>query len=213
MIVEVIMETLIPYFMASIVDHGIKESDMKHIYVTGAIMLVLALVSLTAGVLAGKFGAKASAGFAKNLREGMYNNIQTFSFSNIDKFSTAGLITRLTTDVTNVQMSYQMLLRMCMRAPFTLVFSMILSFTISPEIACIYLVAVLFLGVVMFFIIKSATKYFKIAFPKYDSLNESVQENVSAIRVVKAYVREEHEKNKFKTASENIYKLFSKADN
>ena len=213
MIVEVIMETLIPYFMASIVDHGIKESDMRHIYITGGLMLVLALISLTAGVLAGKFGAKASAGFAKNLREGMYNNIQTFSFSNIDKFSTAGLVTRLTTDVTNVQMSYQMLLRMCMRAPFTLVFSMILSFTISPEIACIYLIAVLFLGVIMFFIIKNATKYFKIAFPKYDNLNESVQENVSAIRVVKAYVREEHEKEKFKKASENIYKLFTKADN
>ncbi len=213
MIVEVIMETLIPYFMASIVDQGIKESDMRHIYITGALMLVLALVSLTAGVLGGKFGAKASAGFAKNLREGMYNNIQTFSFSNIDKFSTAGLVTRLTTDVSNVQMAYQMLLRMCMRAPFTLVFSMILSFTISPRIACIYLVAVLFLGIIMFFIIRNATKYFKIAFPKYDNLNESVQENVSAIRVVKAYVREEYEKNKFKKASENIYKLFTKADN
>lgn len=213
MIVEVIMETLIPYLMSSIVDYGINKSDMDHIIKTGAIMIVLAVISLTAGVLSGKFGAKASTGFARNLREGMYNNIQNFSFSNIDKFSTAGLVTRLTTDVTNVQQAYQMLLRMCMRAPATLIFSMILSFIISPRIACIYLIAVIFLGIVMFFIIRTANRYFKTAFPKYDDLNESVQENVSAIRVVKAYVREDHEKKKFNKASNNIYKLFVKAEN
>lgn len=213
MILEVIMETLIPYLMASIVDYGINKSDMGHIIKTGAVMIVLAILSLVAGVLSGKYGAKASTGFARNLREGMYNNIQTFSFSNIDKFSTAGLVTRLTTDVSNVQMAYQMLLRMCMRAPATLIFSMILSFTISPRIATIYLLAVIFLAIVLFFIIKTATKYFKTAFPKYDDLNESIQENVSAIRVVKAYVREDHEKEKFQKASNNIYKLFVKAEN
>ena len=213
MILEVIMETLIPYLMASIVDYGINKSDMGHIIKTGAVMIVLAILSLVAGVLSGKYGAKASTGFARNLREGMYNNIQTFSFSNIDKFSTAGLVTRLTTDVSNVQMAYQMLLRMCMRAPATLIFSMILSFTISPRIATIYLLAVIFLAIVLFFIIKTATKYFKTAFPKYDDLNESIQENVSAIRVVKAYVREDYEKEKFQKASNNIYKLFVKAEN
>ncbi len=213
MIIEVILETLIPYLMASIVDEGINKSDMNHVVRVGSVMIILAVLSLVAGVLSGKFGAKASAGFARNLREGMYNNIQTFSFSNIDKFSTAGLVTRLTTDVSNVQMAYQMLLRMCMRAPSTLIFAMVLSFTISPRIAFIYLGAVIFLGIVMFFIIKTATKYFKTAFPKYDDLNESVQENVSAIRVVKAYVREEHEKEKFGKASNNIYKLFVKAEN
>ena len=212
MLVEVIMELLIPKLMSVIVDDGIGKSNMKVVYVTGAIMLVFALISLAAGVLAGKYGAKASTGFAKNLREGMFNKIQTFSFSNIDKFSTAGLVTRLTTDVTNVQMAYQMLLRMCMRSPATLIFAMVMSFTISPKIAMIYLIAVVFLGLIMALIIKVATKYFNVAFPKYDALNESVQENVSAIRVVKAYVREDHEKEKFKKASFDIYKIFSKAD-
>ena len=212
MLVEVVMELLIPKLMSIIVDDGIGKSNMTVVYTTGAVMLVFALISLAAGVLAGKYGAKASTGFAKNLREGMFNKIQTFSFSNIDKFSTAGLVTRLTTDVTNVQMAYQMLLRMCMRSPATLVFAMVMSFTISPKIAMIYLIAVLFLGLIMALIIKVATKYFNVAFPKYDALNESVQENVSAIRVVKAYVREDHEKEKFKKASFDIYKIFSKAD-
>lgn len=212
MLVEVVMELLIPKLMSIIVDDGIGKSNMTVVYTTGAVMLVFALISLAAGVLAGKYGAKASTGFAKNLREGMFNKIQTFSFSNIDKFSTAGLVTRLTTDVTNVQMAYQMLLRMCMRSPATLIFAMVMSFTISPKIAMIYLIAVLFLGLIMALIIKVATKYFNVAFPKYDALNESVQENVSAIRVVKAYVREEHEKEKFKKASFDIYKIFSKAD-
>ncbi len=212
MIAEVIMEVLIPKLMGSIVDDGIKYGDMNHIYRVGALMLVCAGVSLTCGVLGGKFGAKASTGFARNLREGMYNNIQTFSFSNIDKFSTAGLVTRLTTDVTNVQMAYQMLLRMAMRAPSTLIIAMIMSYTINAKIATIYLIAIIALGLVIAFIISRAIKYFNEAFPKYDDLNESVQENVSAIRVVKAYVREDHEKKKFKKASENIYKLFTKAE-
>ena len=212
MLVEVIMELLIPKLMSIIVDDGIGKSNMTVVYTTGAGMLLFALIRLAAGGLAGKYGAKASTGFAKNLREGMFNKIQTFSFSNIDKFSTAGLVTRLTTDVTNVQMAYQMLLRMCMRSPATLIFAMVMSFTISPKIAMIYLIAVVFLGLIMALIIKIATKYFNVAFPKYDALNESVQENVSAIRVVKAYVREEHEKEKFKKASFDIYKIFSKAD-
>ena len=212
MIVEVIMETLIPFLMAEIVDVGIPNEDFRYICKIGIIMVVFAGISFAGGVLGGKYGAMASTGFAHNLREGMYNNIQTFSFSNIDKFSTAGLVTRLTTDVSNVQMAYQMLLRMTMRAPATLIFAMIMSFTINTKIATIYLVAILFLGAVLALIIVRAMKYFSVAFPKYDALNESVQENVSAIRVVKAYVREEHEKKKFKKASEDIYKIFSKAD-
>lgn len=212
MIVEVIMETLIPFLMAEIVDVGIPNEDFRYICKIGIIMVVFAGISFAGGVLGGKYGAMASTGFAHNLREGMYNNIQTFSFSNIDKFSTAGLVTRLTTDVSNVQMAYQMLLRMTMRAPATLIFAMIMSFTINTKIATIYLVAIIFLGAVLALIIVRAMKYFSVAFPKYDALNESVQENVSAIRVVKAYVREEHEKKKFKKASEDIYKIFSKAD-
>lgn len=212
MIVEVIMEVLIPKLMGSIVDVGIENGDMNHIYKVGALMLVCAAISLTGGVLGGVFGAKASTGFARNLREGMYNNIQTFSFSNIDKFSTAGLVTRLTTDVTNVQMAYQMLLRMTMRAPSTLIVAMVMSYMINARIATIYLIAIIVLGLIVALIISKAIKYFNEAFPKYDDLNESVQENVSAIRVVKAYVREDHEKKKFKKASENIYRLFTKAE-
>ena len=212
MILEVIMETLIPFLMAKIVDVGIANEDFKYILKIGIIMVAFAGISFLGGVLGGKYGAKASTGFAHNLREGMYNNIQAFSFSNIDKFSTAGLVTRLTTDVSNVQMAYQMLLRLTMRAPATLIFAMIMSFTINKKIATIYLVAILFLAGVLALIIVRAMKYFSVAFPKYDALNESVQENVSAIRVVKAYVREEHEKKKFKKASEDIYKIFSKAD-
>ena len=197
MIVEVVMEILIPLLMAKIVDVGIENGDFNYIFKIGVIMLGFAGVSLAGGVLGGVFGAKASTGFAHNLREGMYNNIQTFSFSNIDKFSTAGLVTRLTTDVSNVQMAYQMLLRMTMRAPSTLIFAMIMSFTINAKIASIYLIAIIVLGGIIALIISRAMKYFNEAFPKYDALNESVQENVSAIRVVKAYVREDYEKKKF----------------
>lgn len=213
MIVEVIMEIIIPLLMGYIVNVGIENGDMNYIYKVGAIMVVCAGISFAGGVLGGKYGAKAATGFAHNLREGMYNNIQTFSFSNIDKFSTAGLVTRLTTDVTNVQMAYQMLLRMAMRSPATLIFAMIMSYTINVKIANIYLIAIIVLGAVLALIISRAMKYFSAAFPKYDDLNESVQENVSAIRVVKAYVREDYEKEKFKKASNNIYKLFVKAEN
>lgn len=213
MILEVIMETLIPFLMATLVDDGINKGNLNHVYRIGALMLVFAVIGLFAGLMGGKYGAKASAGFAKNLREDMYKNIQTFAFSNIDKFSTAGLVTRLTTDVTNVQNAYQMLLRMCMRAPVTIICAMAMSFFYSTKIASIYLIVVILLGGVLAIIISRAGRYFKAAFPKYDELNASVQENVSAIRVVKAYVREDHEKKKFKKASHNIYNLFVKAEN
>lgn len=213
MILEVIMETLIPFLMATLVDDGINKGNLNHVYRIGALMLVFAVIGLFAGLMGGKYGAKASAGFAKNLRADMYKNIQTFAFSNIDKFSTAGLVTRLTTDVTNVQNAYQMLLRMCMRAPVTIICAMTMSFYYNTKIALIYLIVVILLGGVLAIILSRAGRYFKAAFPKYDELNASVQENVSAIRVVKAYVREDHEKKKFKKASHNIYNLFVKAEN
>lgn len=212
MIGEVIMETIIPLLMASIIDDGVTAGNMKHIYFIGGLMLLAALSSLILGILGGQFGSRASAGFARNLRKAMYENIQTFSFSNIDKFSTSGLVTRLTTDVTNMQNAYQMILRMCMRAPASLICAMIMSFVISPRLASVYLAAVAGLGCVLAIIVTQATKHFSQAFPKYDALNESVQENVSAIRVVKAYVREDYEIKKFKNASNNIYKIFCKAE-
>lgn len=212
MIGEVIMETIIPLLMASIIDDGVNMSNLNHIYLIGGLMVLTALLSLSFGIGGGVFGAKASTGFAKNIRKAMYENIQTFSFSNIDKFSTSGLVTRLTTDVTNIQNAYQMILRMAMRAPFSLIFAMIMSFAISPRLASIYLFAVLILGCILAFIVTNAMKHFTQAFPKYDDLNESVQENVSAIRVVKAYVREDYENEKFKKASGNIYKIFCKAE-
>lgn len=212
MIGEVIMETVIPLLMASIIDDGVNKSDLNHIYLIGGLMVLTAVLSLAFGIGGGVYGAKASTGFARNLRRAMYDNIQTFSFSNIDKFSTSGLVTRLTTDVTNLQNAYQMILRMTMRAPFSLLFAMIMSFVISPRLASVYLIEVVLLGCVLALIITMAMKYFSQAFPKYDDLNESVQENVSAIRVVKAYVREDYENEKFKKASGAIYKIFSKAE-
>ncbi|MBS4815703.1 MAG: ABC transporter ATP-binding protein [Clostridium sp.] len=212
MILEVIMETIIPLMMASIIDDGVSVGNAGHIYKMGALMLAAACFSLFSGFMGGKYGAKASTGFARNLRKAMYENIQTFSFSNIDKFSTAGLVTRLTTDVTNIQNAYQMLLRMCMRAPFSLICAMVMSFAVNTRIATIYLIAVLVLGVILGVLVTMTTKYFRSIFQKYDDLNESVQENVSAIRVVKAYVREDHEKEKFTKASGNVYKLFTKAE-
>lgn len=212
MILEVIMETIIPLMMASIIDDGVSVGNAGHIYKMGALMLAAACFSLFSGFMGGKYGAKASTGFARNLRKAMYENIQTFSFSNIDKFSTAGLVTRLTTDVTNIQNAYQMLLRMCMRAPFSLICAMVMSFAVNTRIATIYLIAVLVLGVILGVLVTRTTKYFRSIFQKYDDLNESVQENVSAIRVVKAYVREDHEKEKFTKASGNVYKLFTKAE-
>lgn len=212
MILEVLFETMIPFLMASIIDDGVNAGNMGHIYRVGGVMIIVAVLGLFAGMAGGRFGAKASAGFAKNLREAMFNHIQTFSFANIDKFSTAGLVTRLTTDVTNVQNAYQMILRMFMRAPASMICAMVMAFRINAELSSIYLVAVLILGTILFLIIRHATAYFQQAFPKYDELNASVQENVSAIRVVKAYVREDYETSKFKKASENIYKIFVKAE-
>ena len=213
MMLEVIMEMIIPLMMASIVDDGIVAGNMPHIYIMGGCMVLAAIVSLSAGFAGGYFGAKASTGFARNLREAMFINIQNFSFSNIDKFSTAGLVTRLTTDVTNLQNAYQMILRMCIRAPFTLICAMCMAFFISPKVASIYLVAVLVLGACLFLISSRTMKTFNSIFKKYDALNASVQENVSAIRVVKAYVREDYEVEKFKAASDTLRKLFTRAEN
>lgn len=212
MILEVLMEMMIPYLFASLIDDGVQKGNMNHILAIGGFMVVIAGIGLFAGIMGGVYGAKASAGFAKNLRKGMFDNIQTYAFSNIDKFSTAGLVTRLTTDVTNVQNSYQMILRICMRAPVSLIVAMVMSFVINARMASIFLVAVIVLACILAFIISRATKYFKDAFPKYDELNASVQENVSAIRVVKAYVREDYEKKRFKAASSSIYNMFLKAE-
>lgn len=212
MILEVIMEMIIPLMMASIIDNGVYAEDMDHVYLMGGCMVVAAIASLTFGIMGGKYGARASAGFARNLRKAMFENIQTFSFSNIDKYNTSGLVTRLTTDVTNMQNAYQMILRMCMRAPISLIIAMVMSFRISVRLASIYLAAVVILGIILAIIVTNATKHFTQAFPKYDDLNESVEENVSAIRVVKAYVREDYENEKFKKASGNIYKIFCKAE-
>ncbi len=212
MILEVLMEMMIPFLMASIIDDGVNAGDIRHIYEVGGIMVAAAAIGLFAGMAGGRYGAKASAGLAKNLRETMFNHIQTFSFANIDKFSTAGLVTRLTTDVTNVQNAYQMTLRMFTRAPASLLCAMIMAFRINAKLSYVYLAAVLILGVLLLLIMSHATKYFQQAFPKYDDMNASVQENVSAIRVVKAYVREEQETAKFKKASENIYRIFMKAE-
>ena len=212
MILEVAMEMVIPLLMASIIDDGVQAGDMKHIFAIGCYMILAAIVGLFAGVMGGKYGAKASTGFARNLREAMYENIQTFSFSNIDKFSTAGLVTRMTTDVTNIQNAYQMLLRMCFRAPVSLICAMLMAFLINARVASIYLVAVVFLGIVIIFIMRAVSKYFSEVFKKYDDLNASVQENVAAQRVVKAYVREDYEIDKFHKASYDIYKMFKKAE-
>lgn len=212
MILEVLMETIIPLMMASIIDNGVEAGDIHHIYVMGGCMVIVACISLFAGTMGGKYGAHASAGFARNLRKAMYENIQTFSFSNIDKFSTAGLVTRLTTDVTNLQNAYQMLLRMCVRAPISLICAMIMAFFINARLASVYLIAVIVLGMILAIITVRAHHYFMEVFPKYDDLNASVQENVSAIRVVKAYVREDYEKKKFTQASKNIYNMFVKAE-
>ncbi len=212
MIFEVIFEVLIPMCMGSIVDDGVRKSNMQHIYVMGAVMVCLALLGWFSGVMGGIYGAKAATGLARNLRKAMFEKIQTYSFMNIDKFSTAGLVTRLTTDVTNVQNAYQMVLRMCFRAPFSLIFAMIAAFLIKPEIASVYLIAVFILSVVLIFLVRAAMKCFKEVFKKYDDLNAAVQENVSAIRVVKANVREEYETDRLRKAAENIYKLFVKAE-
>ena len=212
MILEVICEMIIPVLMGNIVDYGINGGNMPYILATGGKMIAVALIGLFCGIMGGYFGAMASAGFARNLRKAMFDNIQTFSFANIDRFSTSGLVTRLTTDVTNLQNAYQMILRMAMRAPMSMIVAMVMSFIISPRLASIYFIAVAFLALFMFFMMRTTTKYFKQVFERYDALNESVQENVSAIRVVKAYVREDYENNKFRKAAENIYEMFIRAE-
>ena len=211
-IVEVLMEILIPFVTASIIDKGIQAGDMSKVLMYGGLMLVLAFISLFAGIQAGKYSALASTGFACNLREGIYSNIQNFAFSNIDKYSTAGLITRMTTDVTNVQNAYQMILRIAVRAPLMMICSMVMCFIINPTLSLIFLGALILLGFVLFFIIYKVTPIFTEGFAKYDDLNASVQENVTGIRVVKAFVREDHENKKFSKAAGNLYKIFVKAE-
>lgn len=210
--VEVFLEILIPFITASIIDKGIQAGDMRKVGIYGGIMLIIAFLSLFCGIQARKYGSAASTGFACNLREKMYENIQTFSFSNIDKFSAAGLVTRMTTDVTNVQNAYQMIIRSVMRAPLMMICSITMCVIISPRLSIIFLVALIFLGFVLFFIIYKVTPVFTSGFEKYDELNASVQENISGIRVVKAFVREEHENKKFNKAADNLYKTFVKAE-
>ena len=212
MIGEVIMEMIIPLLMASIVDKGVNAGNMQHIYKIGAIMVVVALLGLLFGLLGGIFASRAATGFAKNLRKGMFEKIQSYSFANIDKFSVAGLVTRLTTDVTNLQNAYQMLLRMAFRAPTTLIVAMVMAFVINHRLASVYLIAVAVLGTILSVLIRKATRYFTQVFERYDDLNASVQENISGIRVVKSFVREEYEDNKFAKAAGNLYGMFIKAE-
>lgn len=209
---EVVLELLLPFIMASMIDDGVEVGNMRHIVITGLIMLVVAILSLFCGVMCGKHAAIASTGFAKNVRKSMFDNIQQFSFANIDKFSTAGLITRMTTDVTNVQQAYQMIIRMCVRAPLMLIVAMVMVVIINAKLALIYLVALVVLGVALFVIIANARKAFMEMFKKYDDLNGCTQENINAIRVVKAYVREDHEIGKFKKACLNLYLSSVKAE-
>lgn len=209
---EVVMEVLLPFITAMIIDDGLEQSNMPVIIRLGVLMLVMAAVSLFSGAMAGKYAASASSGFACNLREAMYIRIQDYSFSNIDKFSTAGLVTRMTTDVTNLQNAFQMIIRIAVRSPLMLISSMVMCFMINRNLSLIFLGALCFLAVVLAVIMKKATSVFQEVFDRYDDLNASIQENVTAIRVVKAYVREEHENKKFRKAAENLYRLFVKAE-
>jgi ATP-binding cassette subfamily B protein len=198
--------------MALIIDNGLETGNISYVIKLGLIMVVTSLLSMICGALSGKFAATASAGFARNLRKGIYENIQEYSFANIDKYSTAGLVTRLTTDVTNVQNAFQMIIRMCVRAPFMLITAMIMSFVINAKLALVFLVATIFLGTALYFIMTKVHPYFVKVFEKYDNLNASVQENLTGIRVVKAYVREDYEIEKFGKASKTLYDYFIKAE-
>ena len=213
MVIEVLMEISLPFLMSFIIDKGVNQGDMSQVLFYGILMAICAFISLLCGALSGKYAAYASAGFAKNLRKAMFYNIQDFSFHNIDKFSTAGLVTRMMTDVTNVQNAYQMVLRMCVRAPLSLICAMTMTFVINAELSTVFLYAIVFLGIVLFLIMRFAHPIFVRVFEKYDELNASVQENITNMRVVKAYVKEEHEIGKFNKASLNIYKMFKKAEN
>ncbi|WP_455544194.1 ABC transporter ATP-binding protein [Intestinibacter sp.] len=208
MILECICEVIIPLLMAMIIDNGLNNSDMGYVAKIGIVMLIIAMLSLTCGALGAKYAANASAGYARNLRSAMFENIQDFSFENIDKYSTAGLVTRLTTDITNVQNAYQMILRMLVRAPIMLISAMIMSIVINPALSLVFLVAIIFLGVILFSIIKVVFPRFTSVFKKYDALNASVQENLIGIRTVKSAVREDFEINKFKEASGNVRDQF-----
>lgn len=209
---EVVMEVIIPLLMAWILDKGVGNGDIKYVVTIGIVMIIAATLSLSFGAIAGKLAARASTGLARNLRKGMFYKIQDYSFSNIDKFSTAGLVTRLTTDVTNVQNAYQMILRMFVRAPLTLICAMVMCFYINVKLSLIFLAAIIFLGGSLYFIMTGVHPYFMKAFKKYDDLNGSVQENLTGIRVVKAYVREKFETSKFHKASQNLYNNFIKAE-
>ena len=213
MVGEVVLEISLPFLMSFIIDKGVSQGDMTEVTKYGLIMIVAAFGSLFCGAMSGKYAAYASAGFAKNLRRAMFYNIQDFSFHNIDKFSTAGLVTRLMTDVTNIQNAYQMVLRMCVRAPLTLVCAMAMTFVINAELSMVFLYAIAFLGIVLIFIMKFAHSIFLQVFNRYDDLNASVQENITNMRVVKAYVKEDYEISKFNKASYNIYRMFKKAEN
>lgn len=204
---ETVLEVLIPLMMAAIIDNGLNTGDMKYVFGVGVVMLVMAMFSLVCGVLAGRYASRASTGLARNLRKAMYDNIQEFSFANIDKFSTAGLITRLTTDVTNIQNAYQMIIRMCVRSPLMMIFSMLMCVYLSPRLSVIFLVALIFLSIILYFIMTRAHGYFKKLFHQYDEMNARVQENVTAIRTVKAYVREDFENKRFKEQSHMVYYL------
>ena len=211
-ILEVILEMVIPLLMAAIIDDGLGQGNMGYVVRVGLIMLAVSLASLYCGAMAAKMAATASTGFAKNLREAMYNQIQEFSFSNIDRFSTAGLVTRLTTDVTNVQNAFQMIMRMFTRAPITLVTAMTMAFLINGRLSLVFLAALVFLGCVILVLMGKVGPYFREMFEKYDGLNASVQENLTGIRVVKAYVREEHETSKFQKACEALYRCSVRAE-
>ena len=211
-ILESILELIIPLLMASLIDYGINQGDLSVVFRYGMYMLVAAIISLVCGILAGRFAATASTGFACNLRDGMFAAIQNYSFSNIDHYSTAGLVTRLTTDVTNVQNAYQMVLRMCVRAPVMMLVALFLAFSINARISMIFLVALVFLGGCLAFITLNAMGLFDQVFRKYDDVNASVQENIAGIRVVKSFVREGFESEKFQKAAQNLYKMFVKAE-
>ena len=211
-ILEVVMEVIIPLLMAKIIDVGIQNGDVHYILEMGALLIVSAILSLTFGMLSGRFAAKASSGYAKNLRKAMFHKIQDYSFENIDKFSTSSLVTRMTTDVTNVQMAFQMIIRILVRGPIMMIFALIMVMTINFKLSAIFLVAIPVLGGILFFIAIKAHPNFERVFKKYDKLNRVVQENVSAIRVVKAYVRESFEEKKFKEVNDEVYRDFKKAE-
>ncbi len=211
-ILEVVMEVIIPLLMAKIIDVGIQNGDVKYIVEVGGLLIVSAILSLTFGMLSGRFAAKASAGYAKNLRKEMFHKVQDYSFENIDKFSTSSLVTRMTTDVTNVQMAFQMIIRILVRGPIMLIFALLMVISISAKLSLIFFVAIPVLGGILFYIARKAHPNFERVFKKYDKLNRVVQENVSAIRVVKAYVREEHEEEKFKEVKGEVYDNFKKAE-